>query len=605
MLVLTEKKHLLIGALLLFLAFCHWCPEASAAEPVPLRLVSILEVDDQGMKFGFPHSVHYDRFHDETYLISSTGRITVYDNKFFPQLSFGPGRGLVNPRGITFDAEGNIYVCHGLRDSPVATPRLTVLSPAFFPVREIIFADIPELASFQPQRVAVAADGKIYLSGSYDQDMAGVMVLDKEGRFLRRLAPEDRVNMPRKRLLAEKAQKELFGKKAAQEGDEAQEEQLDKEDHASEEVQAPEGLPAGLKPTSSGRDQEVIRKDQDWPVYISDVVIDQNGRIYLLSREVSHVYVYNEKEEFLFKFGEKGGADRKLSNPVSMAVDYERRIIYVCDYMRHTILSYDYDTGRFIFELGGRGTSPLWFNFPNSMEVDNQGRLIVSDLFNRRVQVMDPNMQARRPIVPPQIAAVEKPVAPEQQAQVEPVAAPVPDPDAVPEIAAAAVEQPPVVAPPPVAAPPSVAAMAPPPVLAGVPAAPMQLAGLAEAVVVAPESPLQLVPERPVAELAPVLTKKVVAPPKRIRPTRLKKVAAPTPPAPPVAAPLATVAPTLIPEKIPPPEIKVVPVKDARVSNPEAAGPWARIIKLPAALGVYGPVAALMGIGSWLLYQNR
>ena len=114
---------------------------------------------------------------------------------------------------------------------------------------------------------------------------------------------------------------------------------------------------------------------------------DSDGHLFFLSEETSKVYVYATNEEFLFSFGEKGGSTGKMSRPRGIAINEGRKIIYIVDYMRHTILAYDL-AGKYLYEFGGRGSGPLWFNFPNSITVDRKGRLIVADLFNNRVQIL-------------------------------------------------------------------------------------------------------------------------------------------------------------------------------------------------------------------------
>ena len=62
--------------------------------------------------------------------------------------------------------------------------------------------------------------------------------------------------------------------------------------------------------------------------------------------------------------------------------------MYVVDYMRHTITVYNRD-GTFIFEFGGLGWGEGWFQHPGDLAVDNEGRIIVADTFNQRVQVFN------------------------------------------------------------------------------------------------------------------------------------------------------------------------------------------------------------------------
>lgn len=65
--------------------------------------------------------------------------------------------------------------------------------------------------------------------------------------------------------------------------------------------------------------------------------------------------------------------------------------------MRHTILVFDM-AGRYIFEFGGRGTGPMWFNFPTAIDVDRQGRVVIADLFNNRIQILESDFTISYPV---------------------------------------------------------------------------------------------------------------------------------------------------------------------------------------------------------------
>lgn len=545
---------------------------ARAAEQVPLRLVALVDRDDQGEGIDFPYFLHYDYWASETYLISSTNRITIYDRNFFPVASFGTGRGLGSASGLTVDRGGNIYVCQRLHKGD-GNSRLTIYNQAFFPVREIDFAAIPELVGFNPDKVAVAENGEIYLVGSRpDQDLSGggVVVLTPEGGFARFLHPPEKV-APR-----------AAGKPPpVAAGDEKPVPAAGRDEDGDGESELSPDLPAGLKPKASARrdDDEAGGMELQVP-YISDLKIDRQGRIYLLSLEVSHIYVYNAREEFLFKFGEKGGADGKLSNPMGLGIDVERRVIYVIDYMRHTVLCYDYDSGRFVFEFGGQGVTPLWFNFPNSIEVDQRGRVVVSDLFNRRLQVIDPGLEERGPIL--------------KTSPAEPAPLPLLPPE-----------------PPVATAPPSPAAVATPP-------PPLTLAaplggGMPVAVQVAAPPPLPalaaglgLAGDRAPSLVLPPPDRPRHLPARELAPRRLKKLAAPGEVrlGPAASAPLHGVR--LMP--------RPGPVRFPREAQAERPGRrlaesvdllLARLRALPTAVGVYGPVAVILGVGGQLLITNR
>ncbi|MHC4474126.1 MAG: SH3 domain-containing protein [Planctomycetota bacterium] len=136
-----------------------------------------------------------------------------------------------------------------------------------------------------------------------------------------------------------------------------------------------------LSPTDS------LGKGEEEKATICDVEIDNAGMIYLLSEDMGRVYVYDDKETYLFKFGKKGGSSGKLSRPRGLAVDSSNKGIYVIDYMRHTATAYS-DKGRFLFEFGGKGWGTGWFQYPSDIAVDTAGNVLVADTFNNRVQVL-------------------------------------------------------------------------------------------------------------------------------------------------------------------------------------------------------------------------
>jgi len=130
-----------------------------------------------------------------------------------------------------------------------------------------------------------------------------------------------------------------------------------------------------------------LGKGEEQKATICDVEIDSSGRIYLLSEDMGRIYVYDDKENFLSKFGTKGGSSGKLSRPRGLAVDDLNKRIYVIDYMRHTANAYSED-GRFLFEFGGRGWGKGWFQYPCDIVVDTSGNVLIADTFNLRVQVL-------------------------------------------------------------------------------------------------------------------------------------------------------------------------------------------------------------------------
>lgn len=128
------------------------------------------------------------------------------------------------------------------------------------------------------------------------------------------------------------------------------------------------------------------------PATIADMTQDQNGIMYFLSEQWGRVFVYDENEEFLFSFGEKGGDRGKLARARGIAVDSNNERIYIVDYLRHTILVYNME-GQWLYEIGSKGTRPGYFFYPSAVCIDNNGILYVADTFNHRVQIFSIRQQ--------------------------------------------------------------------------------------------------------------------------------------------------------------------------------------------------------------------
>jgi DNA-binding beta-propeller fold protein YncE len=135
--------------------------------------------------------------------------------------------------------------------------------------------------------------------------------------------------------------------------------------------------------------ETITPEEEGRKVKPTNVTLDKAGRIYIVSEEEGHVYVYSDDKKFLFKFGEKGGSSGKLSRPVAVGIDNRNGTIYVVDYMRHTISAYDKD-GKYLFEFGGLGWGEGWLQYPRDIAVDSSGRILVADTFNNRIEVFQP-----------------------------------------------------------------------------------------------------------------------------------------------------------------------------------------------------------------------
>lgn len=149
-------------------------------------LESITE-DEEGGKLLFPAAVMVDRFKDEIYIIDSRSRILIYTSDFFPLMTLDKRNAIESPVSMAIDSEGNFYVAQGATErNPLH--RITVLNACLKWERDIFFAGFEGSDKFVPQ--GLASDGKsvLYVTGS---NVPGVVVMDREGRLVDMISPEE------------------------------------------------------------------------------------------------------------------------------------------------------------------------------------------------------------------------------------------------------------------------------------------------------------------------------------------------------------------------------------------------------------------------------
>ena len=341
-----------------------------------------VRVDDEARRLVYPNALGYDAAYDEIYLINGgSNRVVVYGPDFFPRASIGAGRGIISPTGVTVAPNGEVYVAQ-VRTKLNPYPRITILNAAFFIDREIFFDEIPEADGFIPKRIALGRDGLIYVSG---ENTRGVMVLDYEGIFLRWMQPTDLI-YSRNALEEGENPSGVKEEPIAPVEDSPTAEEVETAIRVEEDPYA--NIPEEFRPRESVPGAGLGATKVEAPVLVNFVTIDSTGKIYLLSNETGKVYVYGPDENLLFSFGTKGGSPGQLSQPRAVAIDEQNELIYVADFMRHSILIYDME-GEYLFEVGGRGSEPGYFNFPNAMLMNKHQQYVVADLFNARVQVLE------------------------------------------------------------------------------------------------------------------------------------------------------------------------------------------------------------------------
>jgi len=89
---------------------------------------------------------------------------------------------------------------------------------------------------------------------------------------------------------------------------------------------------------------------------------------------------------FLFSIGKQGNRPGEFSYPSSIAIDHDRHRIIVTDSYNHRVQVLSLIDGSFLFQFGSKGEQAGQFTYPEGSCIDNQGRIIVADALNRRLQ---------------------------------------------------------------------------------------------------------------------------------------------------------------------------------------------------------------------------
>ena len=139
--------------------------------------------------------------------------------------------------------------------------------------------------------------------------------------------------------------------------------------------------------------------------------IDSKGDVYVADWRNDRIQKLTPDGRFLMKFGTPGTGDGEFNRPTGVAVDKDG-IIYVTDWMNERLQVFDADGG-FITERTGDATISKWgkdkldanpemweqrerapglererlFWGPTAVEVDDQGRIFVTETGRQRIQV--------------------------------------------------------------------------------------------------------------------------------------------------------------------------------------------------------------------------
>lgn len=115
------------------------------------------------------------------------------------------------------------------------------------------------------------------------------------------------------------------------------------------------------------------------------LAVDGNDNIYVADGELSKIFVFDKESKFIRMLDT---ADW-LTRPSALAIDRERKRLYVVDTPAHNVKVVDLTTGKVSNVIGRRGEDHGDFNFPTYVALGKNGQLAVTDSMNMRIQIFD------------------------------------------------------------------------------------------------------------------------------------------------------------------------------------------------------------------------
>jgi len=124
-------------------------------------------------------------------------------------------------------------------------------------------------------------------------------------------------------------------------------------------------------------------------IYPTDIAFDSQGRIFVSEYgDNDRVQVFDSAGAWLYQFGGFGRGDGEFSRPQSLLIDGD--LVYITDACNHRLCVFKTD-GKFVRNMGHVGSGLGEFRFPYGLDQDGQGRLVVCEFGNNRVQLVDKN----------------------------------------------------------------------------------------------------------------------------------------------------------------------------------------------------------------------
>jgi len=119
------------------------------------------------------------------------------------------------------------------------------------------------------------------------------------------------------------------------------------------------------------------------------IAIDKHHRRIIIVDTYNHRLVFLSSIDLSLLFsvgGKRGSRPGEFNGPIGIAIDDDRHRIIVTDANNNRVQVLSSIDGSFLFEFGSHGNQPGQLFDPQGVCIDNQGRIIIADFFNFRLQ---------------------------------------------------------------------------------------------------------------------------------------------------------------------------------------------------------------------------
>ena len=118
------------------------------------------------------------------------------------------------------------------------------------------------------------------------------------------------------------------------------------------------------------------------------VAFDRNGLWAVADYTYHCVYIFDDKDKLVRKFGSGGSNNGQFSAPRGVAFDSHNHL-YVVEYGNHRVQKFD-TNGNYLLQFGSKGASDGQLNIPYGVTVHND-KVYIADYSNKRISVFQTN----------------------------------------------------------------------------------------------------------------------------------------------------------------------------------------------------------------------